>query len=156
MSLLHIKNIHLSKDILNDTFSFLQRFGKIELESHALWIGKKNNNIFEITDVWFPKQENTPISYEVSEDEEFRINLQLSKENKTIIAQIHTHPGEAFHSNTDNEGSALSLPGSLSIVIPDFGFIEPNNLDDWKVFQYIHEKWIILSNQEVKGIFKII
>lgn len=156
MTLSNINKIIVSEDILNDTFSFLQKYGKLQLESHALWVGKKEGNTFQITDVWYPEQENTSISYEVSEDDEFRINLRLHNENLTIIAQIHTHPGEAFHSCTDNEGSALSLPGSLSVVIPDFGFIKSNNIDCWKVFQYINEKWKPVSKEEVEKTFKII
>ena len=156
MTLSNIDEIIIPKDVLNDTFYFLQKYGNLQLESHALWVGKKTENSFQITNVWYPQQENISISYEVSEEEEFRINLHLSNENKTVIAQIHTHPGEAFHSCTDNEGSALSLSGSLSIVIPDFGFIEPNNIDCWKVFRYADERWKSVSDEEVKKIFKII
>lgn len=156
MTLSNITKVILPTDILDKTFSFLQKYGHQRLESHALWVGKEEKDTFQITDVWYPDQESTSINYEVSEDEEFKINVRLYNENMTIIAQIHTHPGDAFHSSLDDEGSALSLPGSLSVVIPDFGFIESTNIDYWEVFQYINEKWKHISKKEVKKTFKII
>jgi len=44
--------------------------------------------------------------------------ILVSKE--TIKAQVHTHPGVAFHSATDDRWPIVSQPGFLSIVIPDF------------------------------------
>ena len=48
------------------------------------------------------------------------------------IAQIHTHPRDAFHSSTDNEWPSVILPGSISVVIPNYGFIEIFDIDAWK------------------------
>jgi len=35
--------------------------------------------------------------------------------------QVHTHPGEAFHSRTDDRFPIIHTPGFLSLVIPDYG-----------------------------------
>ena len=35
--------------------------------------------------------------------------------------QVHTHPGRAFHSATDDRFPIVHLPGFLSLVIPNFG-----------------------------------
>jgi hypothetical protein len=37
------------------------------------------------------------------------------------VAQLHTHPGAAFHSGTDDEFPIVRTPGFLSIVLPEFG-----------------------------------
>ncbi len=37
------------------------------------------------------------------------------------LARIHSHPGEPFHSHTDDSNPALTADGALSIVVPFFG-----------------------------------
>ncbi len=46
--------------------------------------------------------------------------FRLARERRTIAAQIHTHPGAAFHSATDDHWPIISQPGFISIVIPNF------------------------------------
>ncbi len=152
----NIRKINITKSILNSTFEFLQEYGQRDLESHALWVGGKTNTVFRVSEVWFPKQTNTPISYEVSEEEEFRINKKLNDESLMVMCQIHTHPSFAFHSYTDDEGSALVLPGSLSIVIPDYGFIQKDDCSMWEVYVFDGTHWCHLRRVEVNELFQII
>lgn len=156
MPLSNIKKIKIPEKILDSTFDFLRKNGTENLESHALWVGKENNHIFPISDVWFPKQFNSSISYEVPEDEEFLINRRLYKENLEATSQIHTHPASAYHSSVDDEGSEMVLPGSLSIVIPNFGFIKNDNFSMWKVYRYNGNTWSHVSKQEVMKLFQVI
>ena len=37
------------------------------------------------------------------------------------MRQVHTHPGAAFHSPTDDAWPIVHLEGFLSLVLPDFG-----------------------------------
>jgi hypothetical protein len=46
--------------------------------------------------------------------------LWLAKTRRRICAQIHTHPGPAFHSKTDDLHPIIHVPGFVSIVVPDF------------------------------------
>jgi hypothetical protein len=156
MTLTEIDKITIPRKVLNKTFSFLRQHGKRHHESHALLVGKGNKNTFEVSDVWFPMQHNTSISFTVPEEEVHRINVKLNELQLTTIAQIHTHPSTAFHSPTDNEGAEVVLPGSFSIVIPDFGFIAEDDFDEWEVFRFDGIDWPPISKSEVKQIFKII
>ena len=47
-------------------------------------------------------------------------NIHFHRAGKTIAAQIHAHPGEAYHSDTDDAFPLATLRGSLSVVVPDF------------------------------------
>jgi hypothetical protein len=47
--------------------------------------------------------------------------LALGATNTGVRVQVHTHPGEAFHSRTDDEYPIIHTPGFLSLVIPNFG-----------------------------------
>lgn len=47
-------------------------------------------------------------------------NLHFHRVGKTIAAQVHAHPGAAYHSEIDNTFPLVTLRGSLSVVVPDF------------------------------------
>jgi len=38
-----------------------------------------------------------------------------------VVAQVHTHPGQAYHSDGDVEGARIRYPGYTSLVLPDYG-----------------------------------
>jgi proteasome lid subunit RPN8/RPN11 len=38
-----------------------------------------------------------------------------------VVAQVHTHPVDAFHSDGDEDGANIRYPGFYSIVLPDYG-----------------------------------
>ncbi len=48
--------------------------------------------------------------------------IELARRNREIRVQVHTHAGEAFHSQTDDEFPIVQTPGFLSLVIPNFAF----------------------------------
>lgn len=155
MSFYKIRKITIPRNILSSTFDFLRKYGNENLESHALWVGKIISDTFAITAVWFPEQINTIVSYEVPEDEIHRINVKLNELGLTALVQVHTHPTRAFHSNTDDEGSFLVLAGSYSLVIPNFGFIKEDDLDQWMLYRYDGKDWIDVNKREVKELFQI-
>lgn len=146
--------VSLAADVVDRTFGFLRRYGEKNMEAHALWVGRLSGSRFSVADAWFPKQKNTCVSYEVSEEEEFNINKQLHGRGLVAMCQIHTHPTRAFHSTIDDVGSALSLPGSLSIVIPDYG-LAGQDPSLWKVYALVRGRWHALSEREVDETFQI-
>ena len=156
MVLFNMRAICIPAQVLDSTFNFLQKYGRKRLESHAIWVGKKTDTTFDVLDAWFPDQSNSATSYVVSAIEEFKINVKLYSQKLIAIAQIHTHPGLAFHSSIDDEGSELVLPNSLSIVIPNFGFIKKDDLARWEVYWYTGHSWKHLSDREVCKICQLV
>jgi Prokaryotic homologs of the JAB domain len=60
------------------------------------------------------------------------------------VARIHSHPGEAFHSATDDRNPALTHQGALSIVVPFFGLGLRQGLDACAVFVLRGTRWVEL------------
>ena len=50
-----------------------------------------------------------------------RLNVWLYEAHQVIGAQVHGHPCDAYHSETDDTYPIATLDGSLSIVLPFFG-----------------------------------
>lgn len=38
-----------------------------------------------------------------------------------VVGQVHTHPGDAYHSDGDDDGARIAFTGYASIVLPDYG-----------------------------------
>lgn len=148
-------SIVLPRDVLDRTLAALREQGDRGLESHALWVGRVRDGQFTIVDAWFPRQRRTPCSYTVSEPEEFRVNKRLNAAGLVAMCQVHTHPAEAYHSPIDNEGSALSLPGSLSVVVPNYGRVRDGGLSGCAVYKYDGGRWLAMPSREVKRTFRV-
>ena len=152
----YINEIKLPYPIMEETLKFFTDYGLYNVEACAIWVGKELENIFEIKEVWFPEQKNTMISYYISDIEVHNINVELNKNRYSAIAQLHTHPGDAFHSSVDEEHTILSLPGSFSIVIPDYGGILISAIDEWVVYRLFKGVWTLQSKNKVKKLFQIV
>lgn len=147
--------VALPLHVLDQTIGVLRDHGKKTLECHALWVGRTCQNVFEVTDVWVPEQHSTAITYEVDELEVFRINRALHDAGLVCMCQIHTHPGEAFHSAIDDGGSELALPGSLSVVLPHYGQVRRGSTADWRVYIYDGRRWAGMTRAEIRGTFTL-
>ncbi|MHC2297262.1 hypothetical protein ACVJBD_001468 [Rhizobium mongolense] len=44
----------------------------------------------------------------------------LREKRLRVLAQIHSHPGRAFHSEADDEWAIVRHAGALSLVLPRF------------------------------------
>ena len=142
--------------IFKKTLEFFRKYGEEFLEALALWVGTESSNIFKIKKVWFPNQENSIISYYVSDIDVHLINVKLNKMKFSAIAQIHTHPDSAYHSLIDDQYPILVLPGSFSIVVPDLGNKSANKiLNEMAIYRLISGEWILQPKEEVNEIFKI-
>lgn len=38
-----------------------------------------------------------------------------------VVGQVHTHPGDAYHSEGDDAGARIAFTGYTSVVLPDYG-----------------------------------
>jgi hypothetical protein len=67
-------------------------------------------------------------------EELFRMNVWLHERQLRLIAQVHSHPTSAYHSETDDEYATLAEVGGVSIVVPDFAR-DAFNLDTCAVYR---------------------
>lgn len=69
-----------------------------------------------------PQHHASSVMTEVSAEELGNVWDDLLATRRTIVCQVHTHPGAAFHSDTDDRYPVVHSVGFLSLVIPDFGY----------------------------------
>ena len=77
-----------------------------------------------ITSVVHPEHKATAISFDLNDAWLTAFWGKLAQQNAGVRVQIHTHPGAAFHSGTDDDWPIVQTPGFLSLVIPRFALGE--------------------------------
>jgi proteasome lid subunit RPN8/RPN11 len=157
--LLHIESVRVPIACVESVYHHLQAMGDKGLEGVALWSGRIKDRTFEVQTTIIPAQmagqlENG-LLYAVDGEELHRINHWLYQHKQTLVAQLHSHPGEAYHSEMDNRYPIIAVFGGVSIVIPDFGF-NAFSLDDWAVYRLSPEKvWAELSPSDIRSLIQI-
>jgi hypothetical protein len=110
--------VRAGEGLLRETFAQLRKCGCGRDECVVFWTGPAD--VPERVDrMVHPRHTSTAGHYEVDREWAVRFALELAAERRTVRLQIHSHPHEAFHSATDDAGSIVSVPGFLSLVVPD-------------------------------------
>lgn len=103
----------------------LRDVGRQGYEGLGLWVGKQTGSVFKVDGAIIPAQRHIRTADGVcvimGAEELHRINVWLYKNGLALIAQIHSHPGGAYHSSTDDECAVATTVGCFSLVVPDFG-----------------------------------
>lgn len=68
-----------------------------------------------------PDAITSPGSFSVSAQAMAKVVRIATRVGLQIVAQIHTHPGKAYHSEGDVEGARIAFSGFVSGVLPDYG-----------------------------------
>ncbi len=157
---LHITKIILDITCIESVYQHLRNAGSKGVEGVALFAGSSEGPLFEIKTVIVPKQTGYNIEnglfYSVDGDELHRINIWLYQNKMTLISQIHSHPGEAYHSDTDDRFPIVAEVGGFSIVVPNFAF-DPFTLDSLAVYRLLPGRgWCLLSKKEVDNLIQIV
>lgn len=133
--------------------------GHVGAESMVLWVGKLLDNVFSVTNLLIPKQKgiitSDGVCVVIEADELRRINRELYQNSLRLIAQIHSHPGRAYHSNTDDEFAIATTAGSLSLVVPNFA-ARPFSLHDYATYRLgVDGNWHELNRHEIDDLIVI-
>ena len=155
-----ISKILIPQECVQKAYNLMQTAGKHGLEGIALFAGYEKEKEFSVTQTIIPEQTayrlELGLMYAVDADELHRINVWLYENNLSIVAQIHSHPNEAYHSATDDAYPIVATKGGISIVVPRFA-VDPIDIRNWAVYRLSSENcWVELSYSETKKLIQII
>lgn len=143
-SLTEITSVLLPVAVTRKTQAHLSAVGRQGLEGLALWTGVPEGKTFHIREAIIPRQQGISSSegllVHVEGEELHRINLHLFRSGQRLIAQVHSHPREAYHSSTDDEYAIATALGCLSLVVPDFAYL-PFSLENCAVYRLSKPSW---------------
>jgi len=154
-----IEQVIVPRTVVTEMQRFLRSMGEQRHEGVVLWAGQPEGGVFQVTNLLIPRQRATRttegVCASVDGDEMYRINAELLRAELRLIAQIHSHPTDAYHSETDDEHALVRTMGCLSLVIPDFA-ARPFSLADTAVFRLDRAgAWQELDKRAVASLIRI-
>lgn len=156
-----LRHITVERTTIDKTLKTMREFGLKGWEVLVLWLGEIGPEEGEahIIQAFIPKQK--PISgeegvgYFVTGETLFQLNKGLSESGLRLIAQVHSHPQEAYHSAADDRYAIVTTEGGLSLVVPNFGRA-PAHPTSWAVYRLHGRDWRELNTNEVRILFEVI
>ena len=125
MTLQGVRKFQIKASAIRETEEAIRSAGQDGYESFVLWSGTREGDTFTVAMVHIPTQTsyklNAGLCVRVDGSELHRLNVWLYEAQQVIGVQIHSHPRDAYHSETDDTYPIATLAGSLSIVLPFFG-----------------------------------
>jgi hypothetical protein len=106
--------------LLHATFDYFRRCGCGKTECQVVWTSPWDS-IDLLDEAVHPKHESHLGGFSVDDKWLHSFWLDLAARKTGVRVQVHTHPGAAFHSPTDDAYPMIHTPGFLSLVIPRFG-----------------------------------
>lgn len=107
--------------VISDTLDILRAGGRRGEERVALWLARTATRTpIEVVEVYEPDQITEADSFTLPTQSMRALMSHLGATRRRIIAQIHTHPGRAYHSEADAAWAIVRHVGALSLVLPSF------------------------------------
>lgn len=111
--------------LVNETEMALRDAGEDGHELFVLWSGSPAGRSFDVRHVHIPRQtayrSALGLAVRVGGQALHDLNVWLYAHDEILGAQVHGHPDDAYHSDTDDAFPIVSALGSLSIVVSRFG-----------------------------------
>lgn len=128
-----------TRNILERTISIIRRDGDRGEERVALWLATAApRSPAAIVEVYEPQQVVDVDYFHIPPASMRALMNHLRSTRRRIAAQIHTHPGRAFHSEADAKWAIIRHSGALSLVLPRFAIATTaaNFLDEVMTYEY--------------------
>lgn len=153
-----VQCVTVDPSVISTTIKALQIFGEHRLEGLVLWLGSVEPGRARVVRAFIPEQRSVAdedgLGYFVSGKTLFEMNRALEETGLRLIAQVHSHPEEAYHSAADDRYAIVTAEGGFSLVVPNFGKA-PADPGSWAVYRLIGGDWRELASEEVRNLFEV-
>ena len=134
-----------SPEIFDRTLSVLHEGGSNHCETVVLWLGRRTASPQLITEVFRPEQVVDRDFFKIPASGMRHLLHHLRERQLHLLAQVHSHPEEAFHSRADDVWAVVRHVGAVSLVVPWFGMRTGADtfLEDIAAFQLdASDRWL--------------
>jgi len=141
-TLLGLARFIITSAVLDATRMHLKRHGTRGDEAALCWAGTVSANCGLITTAILFTDAGRWGGVNISPAHTGLLYAHCHARGLTLLAQVHSHPFSAFHSDVDERLPHSAEPGFLSAVVPNFGKCAYDAFDDWCFFeQTAYEVW---------------
>jgi Prokaryotic homologs of the JAB domain len=156
---LDLTAVRVPRRCADEAQQHLRAVGRQGNEGFALWIGRRAGVEFRVDETIIPAQRGlrtgSGVCVTVGSEELFRINRYLYDSGRQLVAQLHSHPTDAYHSETDDTFPIATTAGAFSLVIPDFA-VRPFDLAECAVYRLVPgEGWLAFPPAAVERVLRL-
>jgi hypothetical protein len=112
-------SLAISEGLLREALAHLYACGRRSREC-VCWLTGPLARPGALEQVLHPAHSASASSYEIEQAWLNDTFIALARAGHELRAQIHSHPGTAYHSSIDDAYPAVRSPGFVSIVVPNF------------------------------------
>ena len=103
------------------TLDEVARYRLVDSEGLVFWGGVVTTDVGVVTGLYLPTHAPQGARAALEPDEARWLLRCLRDRGEKLLAQVHSHPGRAFHSHGDDRHATSYHHGAYSIVIPNYG-----------------------------------
>lgn len=107
------------REIVEATLTSLRKAGEYKHEGIVLWLADRASPSV-IVEAYVPMHVADADRFWISPEAMTEMMDYLRSGQRAVAAQVHSHPGIAFHSNVDDAYALPHHAGAFSIVVPFF------------------------------------
>lgn len=157
---LDVVGIEVPRSAVEEAIAHLREVGASGYEGFSLWAGKVQGQLFRVEQNIVPIQygQRSPdgVCVRVGPEELHRVNVWLYQNGMVLIAQLHSHPTEAYHSDTDDAFPIATTVGSFSIVVPNYAR-GPFCFKKCAIYRLMPRRgWVFVDRNETERMFRIL
>jgi proteasome lid subunit RPN8/RPN11 len=123
---------------VEQTLAILRDAGREGVEGMCLWLAPASAVADSVvTEVYRPELIAGRCFFEIPPEAMRCLMRHLAANRLKVAAQVHSHPGRAFHSEDDDKWAIIRHEGGLSIVVPRFALhtTQQSFLSDSAIYQ---------------------
>lgn len=129
------------------TQRLLRQCGEVGEEGYVVWVGELGP-VAVVRGVWPVSAQGDAAHARVSFEDVLALGERVHARGWFILAQVHSHPFDAFHSSIDDRHPVSHQEGFISIVVPDFAAREP--LEGWSFNEHLGSgRWRALDEKDI-------
>jgi hypothetical protein len=107
--------------LVDETLEALRAAGRMGNECVVLWLSARPVTPgASIVEIYIPEQEAAVDMFRIPPPGMTALMAHLRARKLGLAAQVHSHPGRAFHSEADDAWAIVRHEGALSVVVPNF------------------------------------
>lgn len=154
-----LRNYVVAARVLSETRELLAEPGAEQMEAVVVWIGTIDNDtsahiVAAVRPGQIAYRSAAGCAVEVPQDALTEL-ISVLPTGYVVLVRLHTHPGEAYHSEVDDTNMLIAHRGAISIVVPDFARL-PLDLNACSINELQPDgRWVELSQGEVADRFEV-
>jgi proteasome lid subunit RPN8/RPN11 len=79
----------------------------------------------------------------------------IERAKRSVVADVHVHPGEAFQSDSDRRNPMIAQVGHISLILPHFAQSPDSHLHTRAYVLEERDRWRTISRQDTRAFFHV-